>query len=219
MKQIQLQVQPRNRTGKGGNRQLRSEGKIPAILYGLGQPAQNLKIDSRQFAISTSKLGDDLVFFDLELDGKSNLAVVRELQRDPVTDQIIHIDMFRVDMEKPMDFMLPIHHTGQPKGIAEGGFLEQLQRLLHIRCAPNIVPGQVDLDISDLGVGDSLHVSDITLGDGIEILSTPTEVLLHVILPRIVEEEVPADAEEGVEGEEGAEGSEDGGAEGKSEGE
>ena len=130
-------------------------------------------------------------------------------QREPVTDEIIHIDFLRVDMTKPLEVDIAVHGTGVPVGQQEGGVLDQIVRSVRVRCLPDEIPSNFVVDVTELKMNDAIHVGELEVAEGVEILSPHSEILFHVVQPRKIEEEAVAEDEEGVEeGEEGAEGEE-----------
>ena len=219
MQTIKLDAQSRQGTGKGPNRSLRASGQIPAVLYGQEAETVNLAVNGHNFQNLVTKVADELVMFDLTVektDIRSQLMMIREIQRDPVTERLVHIDFIRVDLKKPIDVHVAVHGHGSPVGVREGGVLEQINRTVHLRCLPDLIPSEFDLDVEELAIGDAIHVSDLEVAEGIQILSPEDFVLFHVIIPRQVEEEEP-EVEEGEELAEGEEKPED--AEGAEEGE
>jgi len=205
MKRIALSADPRGEIGKGANRRLRKTGKVPAVLYGRKSDTVMLTIDLHQFLVSTSKIGDEMVMFTLsapEAGVKNQLTMIREVQRDPVTERITHLDLMRVDVSKPVDIVVPVHGEGIPIGIQEGGQLEHVSRTVHLRCLIDDIPDHIPVDLAGLTMGQAFHVSELKLSDRITILSHPNEVLFLVAAPR-KEEEVAPVAEAAVEGAEG----------------
>ena len=205
MKTISLSADSRRETGKGPNRRLRQKGLIPAVLYGQSAEPVLLSVEDREFHHAVAKLGDEIVMFKINAGDagvSDQLAVIREVQRDPVTDRIVHLDMMRIDMRKPIDVEVAVHHAGAAPGVRDGGVLEQVLRTIHLRCLPTLVPSHIEVDVSGLHVNEALHVSDLKLGEGIEILSLAHEVIIHVVPPRKIEEVAVAAP---VEGEEAAE--------------
>jgi large subunit ribosomal protein L25 len=192
MKKIPISVESRSNTGKGPNRRLRVTGAIPAVLYGQGAEAANLAINEQEFKKATAKLGDEMVMFDLN----GQLALLREVQRHPVTSRITHMDFMRLDVTKPIDAHVSVHGVGTPVGVRKGGVLEQVNRTLHLRCLPDRIPAQIEVDCAVLDINQAVHVSDIPLGEGIEILTPAHDVVFHVVVTRsTAEEEAPAAAE------------------------
>lgn len=189
MKKIAIKVESRSNTGKGPNRRLRVTGAIPAVLYGQGAEATNLTVNEQEFKKATAKLGDEMVMFDLN----GQLALLREVQRHPVTSRITHMDFMRLDVTKPIDAHVAVHGLGTAAGVRKGGVLEQVHRTLHLRCLPDRIPAQIEVDCAPLDINQAVHVSDIQLGEGIEILTPAHDVVFHVVVTRsTTEEEAPA---------------------------
>lgn len=202
MRRIQISAESRSGTGKGPNRRLRASGFVPAVLYGQGGEVLSLSLNEHDFLKATAKLGDELVMFEMTAPSagiESQLSMVREAQRDPVTERLVHLDFIRIDMNTPIDVFVAVHEQGLALGVREGGHVEHVMRTVHLRCLPDIVPSHLEMDITELAIGDSLHVSDIDLGEDIEMLSPATDVLLHIVAARLEEE--PTEVEGEVEGE------------------
>jgi large subunit ribosomal protein L25 len=191
MKKIPISVESRSNTGKGPNRRLRVAGDIPAVLYGQGAEAANLAINEQEFKKATAKLGDEMVMFDLN----GQLALVREVQRHPVTSRITHMDFMRLDVTKPFDAHVSV--TGwEPRcgRCAEGGRARAGPPHAHLRLSarPEFRP-RLDADCAPLDINQAIHVSDMQLGEGIEILTPAPDVIFHVVVTRSTTEEAPAE--------------------------
>ncbi|HUT26015.1 MAG TPA: 50S ribosomal protein L25 [Sumerlaeia bacterium] len=202
MERTSLHAKIRTGSGKGANRRHRASGQIPAVLYGQGKTPTMLLVDEQGFRRATAKMGDEMVLFDLAVDGadiQRQIAVIREAQRDPVTERVIHLDFLRVDMARPLDIDIAVHEKGVPVGLEDGGVLEQVVRVVRLRCLPDRIPSHLEVDVSGLRVNDAIHVGELAFEEGLEILSPPSDVVFHVIPPRKVEEvkeEAAAGAEE-----------------------
>lgn len=209
MKTIAVSATNRAETGKGPNRRLRQEGLIPAIMYGPETEPVNLSVSEHEFLKAVSKLGDETVLFDLAVEGSetgSQLTMICEAQRDPVTDRFVHLDFKRLKADQVLDITVPLHSSGVPEGVRLGGALKQVHRRLKIRCVPTLVPSEFVVDVSGLLLNESFHASDMELEEGIEILMPGTETLFLVAVPRaMASAAIEAVAVEG-EGEEGEEG-------------
>lgn len=199
MPENRLQAFARQGTGKGVARKLRAAGKIPAVLYGGGRTAVSLALDSSalQKLLHASDLGLNTLI-DLEVAGHAELAgktvMVRELQRDPVRGRFVHADLYEVDLTQKIEVQVPIHVTGKAKGVDTGGILDQALRELEVRCLPRAIPEQIVVDVSHLDVGDSLHVRDLVLPEGVELVSDPDLSVISVVTPIKEEELVTAAA-------------------------
>lgn len=190
-----LRARRREATGTGQARRLRQSGHIPAVLYGAGDDAQPIQIDQRDFqALVKSGLTENTLINLLLDDEKSadRVTIIREVQRDPVRDDLWHIDFVHIDMTKEIEVEVPLVLEGTPEGVkAQGGILEQRIYEIQIKCLPADIPENFTLDVSELTIGDTLHVSDVEIGD-FDILSDLGRAAATVVAPRLeleVEEE------------------------------
>jgi len=209
MQQATLEVQQRDAFGKQHARALRRNGIVPAILYGRAQDTLTIQFDARTFKQFLRTHGENVIINMQVGDGNTETAIIKEIQRDPVEKQIlIHADFIRISLDEPVTSTVPIILEGNPPGVQEGGILESPLRQVTLRCLPLQLPSDISVDVSGLAIGDAVHVSDLNLGDDIEILDELERVIALVSQPRMEIEE-PAEDEEGEgEGEEAAEGEE-----------
>ena len=197
MAEVRLQAERRGGTGKGPSRQARAAGKVPAIVYGRGMEPLSITVDRREFVTALLTDAGINVLLDIEVDGDTTLALTRELQRDPVRGTLLHADFVKVDRTTEVE--VPIHLVGEAPGAKEGGILEQPTFTAQVRCLPTEVPESIDADVSGLGVGDSLRVSDLAEGRSFHILTDPEEVVAHVAAPMSEEELEALEAGAGIE--------------------
>jgi large subunit ribosomal protein L25 len=211
-----LSVEVREHTGKGMGRRLRAGGRIPAILYGRGRESVPISLDPRllEKLLATSDAGMNTLI-DLAVAGRSDLAgrvvLVKELQRHPVRGSLLHADFYEVDLTKTIEVSVPIHVVGTAAGVAlDGGILDQALRELEIECLPRAIPDQIDVDVSALMIGQSIHVRELALPEGVKLLSDPDLSVVSVVAPaaEIVPEVAAAEVVPEVEGEAPAEGAE-----------
>ncbi len=204
--QHQLKGEPRDGAGKGVARKLRAVGRVPAVLYGHGKDATTLSVDSRELFHLLHTAGSNVVL-DLVLNGKKHLAMPREIQRDHVRGQYLHVDFLEIRRDEKVTVDVPINLIGESAGVKAGGVLEHHLWDLKIECLPQDVPESVEADISALQVGDSLRVADIAVPEVCTVLTPEDETVASVVPPQAREvEEVEAEAEEGEVAEEEAEG-------------
>jgi large subunit ribosomal protein L25 len=226
MREIPLSVERRTTKGKGAARQNRRDGQIPGVLYGPDIDPVSVAVDERAFRAAMKEARGHSIM-NIQLDGKETKAVLREMQRDPVTNRVLHIDFHAIAMNKPIHIRIPIHCVGTAHGVkVDGGIMQQTMRELPISCLPTNIPDDVEVDVSDLGIGDAIHISDLDLPN-VEILAEERRTIVVISAPTVIkaaateeeegELEEGAEAAEGEEAEEGAEGEEK--AEGKAEGE
>lgn len=181
MKQLTITVKSRTGLGKGLARASRREGWIPGEVYGAGQPNDHVLIEERGFraALRAGAL-KSLVNLKYAEGGAEALAIIREAQTDPLGDKIHHVDFYRVTAEKPIQFSLAVVTKGRAKGEAAGGILEHLTRELRVEGLPADIPDEIVIDVTNLELGQSLHVQDITHYDGVTFLAPPDTAVVAV---------------------------------------
>lgn len=177
----ELEVERREKAGKGIARQLRLQGKIPGVIYGGGK-SQFLALEhnvARKLVLSQVGHAGLLT---VKMPGESErVAVLQDHQLDPVSGAILHIDLFEVSMEKPIRVKVPVSIIGQaPIGLKEGGILHQPLRELHIECLPGLIPDHIEITGTNLGVGQGIHVKEVEAPEGVKILDDPELMVVHV---------------------------------------
>ncbi|MDH3891149.1 MAG: 50S ribosomal protein L25 [candidate division Zixibacteria bacterium] len=214
MKEISISASRRESLGKGPARQSRMAGNIPAVVYGPEVEPIPVAVEERSFRATMKATGSLSSIINLDVDGKTNKVVLREIQRDPITSRILHMDFHAISMTKPLNISIPIQFEGSPRGVkTDGGIMQITMRDLDISCLPSDIPDKLVVDVEDLGIGDSIHVRDVDL-DKVQILSPEQRTIVVIAAPTVVKVDEPAEAEEGLE--EGAEeGAEDSPAEGE----
>ena len=203
MERITINVEKREETGKGAARSLRRKDMIPAVLYrgGGSLPIKLPKKEITQFINTTCRRTDDGEP-SICNDGESKLALMKEFQVDPIRRELLHADFFEVSLTEKLKVNVHISLTGEPIGVKrDGGILQYHLRDIEIECLPDKMPGHVDIDVSGLEIGQSLHVRDLKLGEDIKVLTDPGEVIVNVIAPLVeaaapTEEAAPAEAAE-----------------------
>jgi large subunit ribosomal protein L25 len=206
-----LEAERRSDSGKGVARKLRAAGRVPAVFYGHDQEATPLSVDAREMVHVLHSSGGSNVLLDLIVDGKANLAMPREIQRDHIHNRLIHIDFLAVSRTETITVDVPVIEFGEAAGVKEGGVVEHHLRDLRVECLPQDVPDQLDVDISDLNIGDMIHVRDVPVPTSVTVLTNPDDAVLSVITPAALRteaelllpgEEAPeVEAPEAVEGE------------------
>ncbi|MFP4225765.1 MAG: 50S ribosomal protein L25/general stress protein Ctc [Desulfobacterales bacterium] len=218
MDRHQITAKRREKTGKGIARTLRRQGNIPAVLYGANiDKSMPLSVNIHDMEVLLNKVSPSQALLDLNIENGSSdkkTVMIKELQIDPVKFKYLHIDFYEVKMDQQITTTVPVVTTGTSKGVEEGGVLQIIRRELEVSCLPGDIPEQVEIDITDLDVGDSVHVEDIDLGEKIEIPYDTNFTILTVVSPAMEREEEPeAEGEELEEGEEGEEGEAEAGGE------
>lgn len=198
MEDIELQVRPREGTGKEVSRKLRRTGLIPAVLYGGEQEAaQPIILDAKALQLAITRAGESALFrIRVEGDSRQDRHVLlRELQIHPTRRTLVHADLYEVSMDKEIEVDIPIRVVGEALGVAEkGGVLNLLMKELSIECLPGRIPEEIEVDVSGLDVGTVLHVKDLQVGEGIRVLDDPDEPVVTVNI--IAEEEARETLEE-----------------------
>ena len=200
MRRESLDISLRDSHGKGPARRLRAEGRVPAVVYGSGVNSTMISVDSLRLEEVLHHGAN--ILLDLagpkELSGK--LVLIKDCARDSVSQRLVHCDFFAVDLKQPIQVAIPIHLEGRPQGVEMGGVLEPLIRDLDVICLPLEIPDSIELDVSELDIGGAVHVRDLAVPEGVEVQVDLSSTVVHVIAPRIEEEETP-EAEELPEGE------------------
>lgn len=198
MERATLNVEKRDKTGKGIARSLRRQDMIPAVVYrgGNSLPIIISRKGMTEFIKATS--GEHTVVNLKFSDGENKLAILKECQRDPVKGDIIHTDFFEVSLKEKLVVNVRVITTGEPIGVKrDGGILQHVMREIEIECLPDNIPGHFEVDITNLEIGQSLHVKDIAVSKDIKVLTDPVEVIATVITPVVEQEVVAAPAAEG----------------------
>src|ERR687893_865464 len=211
---VDLQARERAERGKNAARRLRASGMVPAILYGDGDgQSKPLSVPGKIVDYTLHHLGDNALY-DIDLGAGTSTARVVDVQRDPVTGRLIHVDFAPVNMRERIQVTVPLHVVGESPGAEEGGVLQQVAYEVQIETLPGDIPQELTLDVSSLGMNENLTLADLTLPDGITLISDPEEVAATVTAPTEITEEdleaagvVEEEPEEGepVEGEEAPE--------------
>ncbi len=211
-------IPAQSRTEADDARGIRRSNMIPAVVYGAGFDNQHLKMDYQTFRRAFEKATYSTII-NLNVEGGETIEVlVHDVSYHPVSDDILHVDFYKVDMKKKVTTHLALDFIGTSQAVKEGNVLNTSRQELQITCLPGDLIHNIEVDISVLEkVGDSIHVGDIPVPQGIEILDAPEDTIVNVVEPRVIEEAIPAEGEgDAADGEEGADSAE---GEEKSEGE
>src|ERR671939_157726 len=210
---VDLQAREREGRGKNAARRLRASGMIPAVLYGDGQ-STSLSVPDKIVDYTLHHLGDNALY-DIDLGASSSTARIVDVQRDPVTGRLVHVDFAPVNMRERIEVTVPLHVVGESPGAEEGGVLQQVAYEIRVESLPGDIPQEITIDVSGLGMHENLTLGDLTLPEGVTLLSEPEAVAVTVTAPtEITEEEMeaagiveePTEVEEAAEMEEAAEG-------------
>ena len=206
---VDLQANEREERGKNAARRLRASGMVPAVLYGDGDgKSTSLAVPDKIVDYTLHHLGDNALY-EIDLGAGTSTARIVDVQRDPVSGRLIHVDFAPVDMQERIEITVPLHVVGEAPGAEEGGVLQQVAYEVRVESLPGDIPQELTLDVSSLGMGENLTLADVTLPGGVTMISDPEEVAATVTAPtEITEEEMEAAGiveEEAEEVEEGAE--------------
>ncbi len=194
---IQLKGSRRESLGKGGARKARAAGQIPGVIYGHGEKPVPVAVDFKEFelALRGHKGGNAIV--NLNVGSGDMTALVRDVQFDPLSRQIIHLDFQHISLTEQIVVEVAVHFVGLPIGVKDGGgILEHIVRTLQVRCLPTAIPPSIDVDVTALNIGDNLHVRDLP-AMGFEIVSEGDVTVAAVVAPAVEEVAAPAVVEEG----------------------
>ena len=196
--QVDLDVELRETRGKNASRRLRQEGKVPATLYGLKKDALALAVDAKLITrILTSPAGHNQILNVKVPGGERSASMAVDWQVDPLRGNLLHLDFQRLDLKENVTVAVPIDTIGTAVGVKEqGGFEEVVTREVEVECLPMDVPEKIEIDISELMIGQAIRVHDLAPSDKYIVRSQPDQVLVHIVAPRTVEEAAPAEVEE-----------------------
>ncbi len=198
-----LSASARADTGKGVARTLRAAGRVPAVIYGHARAPMSLSLDARELGKLLGRIAAEATVIELSIDGAQARTLIREVQRHPFKKQILHVDFQELVAGEKVIVRIPLTLVGTSEGVRmSGGIMDQPLRELEIRCDPVIIPSHIDIDISALGLGDSIHVRELKLADGIEIMTELDATICVCAAPRAAIEEaakVEVTAEAGAE--------------------
>jgi len=188
-------------TGTRPSKRLRAEGKVPAVVYGMGTEPTSITVDWKELRrVLTTEAGLNALI-DLHVGDEADLTVIKDMQRDPVRRNVTHVDFMKIDRDVAMDFDIPVVVVGDFSKLEhEKGMADQLLYTLTVKAKPGAIPTQIDVDGTELGIGDQIKVGDLQLGAGVETEVDPETVIVHGVVTR-----------SGVEGAEGEEGEGEGG--------
>ncbi len=195
MERVSIAAEKREAHGKGVARSLRRDGKVPAVLYREGR-ALSITLSRKELAKLINTAAGEQVMVDLQFTGgEKKLALLKDVQVDPIKGELLHSDFFEVSLTETVRISLHVTTVGEPIGVKrDAGILQHTLREVEVECLPDDIPGKVEIDISRLEVGQSVHVNDLQFKEGIKVLTDPGDVIVTVISP-VVEEAAPAAAE------------------------
>lgn len=200
MELIELKAIMRTTLGNGPARRLRQQGQMPAVLYGPGTDPVLLSVNISELeqVLKKGGIGQVLLNLVIQKNGETSTrpAMIKELQTHPVSRNFLHVDFYEIDMDRKIRVKIPVVTTGQSKGVELGGILQIIRRELEVLCMPLAVPESIEIDITDLDMGDSVHVAEIFQEADIEFLDDPHFTVVTILTPKVEVEEEPEEEEE-----------------------
>jgi large subunit ribosomal protein L25 len=195
-KQVKLTAERRTATGRSAVRKLKATGAVPAVIYGAKDKAEPLQVSRRDITAMLSHAAGENILVELEIAGKSRLALVQEVQHAPLGGAILHVDFHAVSMDEVIQAEVPLEPIGTANGVKNmGGLLEQSLRSLAIECLPRDLPDLITVDVSALNIGDAIHVREVQLPPGVTTRVQPDLTVISVLAPTVEEEPVAAAVE------------------------
>lgn len=194
-KQVKIKVEKRDAVGRSAARRLKAQGRVPAVVYGGKDKPQPLQVATRDISNMLKHASGENILVELEIEGEKSgrMALVQEIQHSPVGGDVLHVDFHAVSMDEKIHAEIPLEGFGTPNGVKNfGGLLEQALRTLEVECLPGDLPDKITVDVSNLNIGDSIHVRDIQLPKGVAAKVNVDLTAFSVLAPAVEEEPVAA---------------------------
>jgi large subunit ribosomal protein L25 len=197
---MNIVVKTEKRQGLGTNaaRRLRAQGFVPAVLYGESMDTTALVLNKKDIVQILRLESGENTIFKVAVGADTYDAMIKEIQVNPATDELQHVDLIRISMDKPIKVTVPVEHHGEPIGVkTEGGFVDFITREVEVECLPRDIPESLDIDISELHINQSYKVAGMAVPDGVKVLTDPNTVLVLISMPHKEEEPFPGEKPEG----------------------
>jgi large subunit ribosomal protein L25 len=193
--QVKLTAQRRTQVGRNAVKKIKTDGMVPGVIYGSNQEPVNLQVNGRELLNVLSRASGENILVELEIqDGsekRNALAMIQEIQHNPLQREIVHVDFHAVSANETVSAEVPIETVGEAIGVkVHGGLLEHILRYLEVECLPGDLPQVIQVDVTNLDVGQSLHVRELNLPPGVEAITDPEQTVVAVVEPRVEEEVV-----------------------------
>ncbi len=202
MEMLQIEARKRETVGTLPSMKLRSEGYLPSVLYGHGKESLSLSLPEKEMVAYITQYGR---IIDLDIEGRKERAIVKDIQYDAMGDSIIHVDLVRIRLDEVVSILVPIKIMGRAKGVDEGGIMEILRNEIQVKCLPTKIPEAIEVDVTELGAQDTVHLSDLSLPEEVELDEEGDYTVISMVIKKAVVEPEP-EVEEGEEAAEGEEG-------------
>ena len=198
-KSVLLKASSRQVAERSQVKKLRTQGRVPAVFYGKRTSATNLEIDSKELNLLIKHASGENVVVDLELEQQGSkvkkLALLQEVQHDPMSGKILHVDLHEIAADEKIKAQVVVEAAGEPIGVKTyGGILENILRELQVECLPKDLPDKIAVDVSNLNIGQNIHVGEIALPEGVQVLNSKDLVVFAVAAPAVEEEKTAVDA-------------------------
>ena len=193
MEIFDLKVNKRETTGKGPARELRRQGMFPAVLYGPKMETVLLTVSGNELENIYKQSESEHVLLNLVIENggtQKKTAMIKEAQTTPIDDEFLHVDFYEISLDEKIVVKVPVEVTGKSSGVERGGFLQLVRHQLEVSCLPTNIPAVIQVDITELDIGDSLHIEEIDTGDKVELLFDNNFTVVTVVAPTAEEEEV-----------------------------
>lgn len=203
-----LQAQKREQSGKGVARKLRASGHLPAVVYGQGEEALHLTLNAAdaRYLFERISLENTIVNLDVEGEDGPLPTLIREIQVHPFRPDLLHVDFYRIQKGVTIEVQIPVHLEGTAAGVRnDGGTIQQILHEMSVKVIPSKIPDAITVDVSHLELGDSLHISDIDMPEGVEANIDESRTICTVVMPKGLKSQASADEEAGEGAAEGAE--------------
>jgi len=195
-KQVKLAAKIRSEVGRNAVKKVKSQGSVPAVIYAHNQTPVSLQVTVSDLDTLLAHAVGEHVLVDLEIAGEANrLAIIQEVQRHPVTQALLHVDFHGISANETIEASIPVEAVGEPIGVKAGGILEQLARSLTIKCLPQNLPEIINVDVSAMKIGDSIHIKNVVLPEGVTAVETDLTLFMVAEPTVIAEPEAPVAAE------------------------
>jgi len=197
MEDTKLIAKKRDLQGSSNSRRLRKTGNLPGVIYGEGEEATAIQLDMHDFEQLLHHHASETMLVEIDIEGEGTVsALVKDVQHHPVTSDLLHVDLQKVSADKPIQVEISLAPIGEAAGVKAGGTLDLVMHTISVECLPGDLVESIEVDVSDLEIGNTLHLSDLKLGAKLKLLSDPEAIMVAVSAPRAEEEEVEEVSEE-----------------------
>jgi large subunit ribosomal protein L25 len=195
MQRTEMTAAKRQGTGKGPARQARREGMIPAVLYGAKTAPVPLRVSPKHIQTALAAGANTLITLKVEGDGGSRVVMIKDYQVDPVRRALLHADLYEVRMDRAISVEVPIQVAGKAEGVKAGGILEQVHRSVMVECLPDRIPDAIEVDVTPLNIGQSIHAGELTLPEGVKLKTAADDTIVTVVAPQAEVTQTPEEQE------------------------